>query len=73
MSRAPHPSVLLTISDCIYTFSSYQLHADYRTLHAYTLAEKKKARGEGHGFDGELKTTPHLSSLAKLVRIFLFV
>lgn len=54
-------------------FFSYKLHANYRTLHTYTLEEKRKAaRGEGPGFGGELNNVqapPHLSSLAKLVRI----
>ena len=74
MSSTPHLSVLLSISDCIYTFFSYQLHADYRKLHTYTLAgEKRKAARKGPGLDGELnnfQAPPQLSSLAKLVIIF---
>jgi len=48
---------------------NFQLHANCRALHNYTLQEKKKAaRGEGPGFDGELNNfqAPQLSSLAKL-------
>jgi len=48
---------------------NFQLHANCRALHEYTLGEKKKAaRGEGPGFDGELNNfqAPQLSSLAKL-------
>jgi hypothetical protein len=74
MSSAPHPSVLLPIPDCINTFFSYQLHANCRALHKYTLEEKKKAaHGEGPGFDGEVNNfqAPQLSSLAKLVSILL--
>ena len=66
--------VLLPISDCINPFYSYQLHANCRALHKYTLQEKKKAaRGEGPGFDGELNNfqAPQLSSLSKLVSILL--
>jgi hypothetical protein len=51
---------------------SYQLHANCRALHKYTLNEKRKARrGEGPGFDGDLNNfqAPQLSSLAKLVSI----
>jgi hypothetical protein len=62
------------MSDCINTFYSYQLHANCRALHKYTLEEKKKAaRGEGPGFDGELNDfqAPQLSSLSKLVSILL--
>jgi hypothetical protein len=65
----------LRLSDCIYSFFSFQLHANCRALHNYTLQEKKKAaRGEGPGFDGELNNfqAPQLSSLAKLVSILLF-
>ena len=64
----------MPISDCIDPFYSYQLHADCRALHKYTLQEKKKAaRGEGTGFDGELNNfqVPQLSSLSKLVSILL--
>ncbi len=53
---------------------SFQLHANCRALHEYTLGEKKKAaRGEGPGFNGELNNfqAPQLSSLAKLVSVFL--
>ena len=63
------------MSDGINPFCSYQLHANCRALHKYTMAEKKKAaRGEGPGFDGELNNfqAPQLSSLSKLVSI-LFV
>ncbi|KAH9979130.1 caspase domain-containing protein [Russula compacta] len=48
---------------------NFQLHANCRALHQYTLDEKKKAeRGEGPGFDGEFNNfqEPQLSSLAKL-------
>ena len=65
----------LRLSDRIYSFFSFQLHANIRALHNYTLQEKKKAaRGEGPGFDGELNNfqAPQLSSLAKLVSILLF-
>ena len=77
MSSTPQPSVLWPISliRCIYTFFSFQLHANCRALHNYTLQEKKKAaRGEGPGFDGELNNfqAPQLSSLAKLVSVLLF-
>ena len=71
MSSTPHSSVLLP---CINPFYSYQLHANCRALHKYTLQEKKKAaRGEGPGFDGELNNfqAPQLSSLSKLVSTFL--
>ena len=56
------------------SFFSYQLHANCRALHDYTLLEKKKAaRGLGPGFDGELNNfqAPQLSSLAKLVSTLL--
>ena len=62
----------LCLSDRIYTFFSFQLHANCRALHNYTLQEKKKAaRGEGPGFDGELNNfqAPQLSSLSKLVSV----
>jgi hypothetical protein len=65
----------LRLSDWIYTFFSFQLHANCRPLHNYTLREKKKAaRGEGPGFDCGLNDfqAPQLSSLAKLVSILLF-
>jgi hypothetical protein len=65
----------LCLSNCIYTFFSYQLHANCRALHEYTLQERKRAaRGEGPGFDGELNNfqTPQLSGLARLVSILLF-
>ena len=68
--------VLLPISDCTNPFYSYQLHANCRALHKYTLQEKKKAaRGEGPGFDGELNNfqAPQLSSLSKLVSILLYL
>ena len=74
MSSTPNASVLLPVSDCINRVYSYQLHANCRALHKYTLAEKKKAaRGEGPGFDGELNNfqAPQLSSLSKLVSILL--
>ncbi|KAI9511062.1 caspase domain-containing protein [Russula earlei] len=48
---------------------NFQIHANCRALHEYTLREKKKAaRGEGPGFDGELNNfqAPQLSSLTKL-------
>jgi hypothetical protein len=59
----------------IYTFFSFQLHANCLALHKYTLEEKKKAaRGEGPGFEGEINNfqAPQLSSLAKLVGNLLF-
>lgn len=82
MSSAPrlrfisalHPTERLR--DRIFTFSSFQLHANCRALHQFTLDEKKKAeRGEGPGFDGEFNNfqEPQLSSLAKLVSAFLFL
>lgn len=55
-------------------YYSYQLHANCRALHKYTLAEKKEAaHGEGPGFDGELNNfqVPQLSSLSKLVSVWL--
>ncbi len=77
MSSAPHPPSYgrLGLFDRIYTFFSYQLHANCRALHNYTLQEKKKAaRGEGPGFDGELNNfqAPQLSSLARLVSAVFF-
>lgn len=74
--RSPPSYGRRCLSDCIYTFFSFQLHANCRALHNYTLQEKKKAaRGEGPGFDGELNNfqAPQLSSLAKLVSILVFV
>ena len=68
-----HISPSYYISDCIYTFISYQQHADYRTPHTYTLEEKRKAARKGPGLDGEpnnFQAPPRLSSLAKLVRSF---
>ena len=62
----------LRLSDWIYTFFSFQLHASCQALHHYTLQEKKKAaRGEGPGFDDDFQAL-QLSSLAKLVSILLF-
>jgi hypothetical protein len=77
MSSTPQPASYsrLGLSDRIYTFFSFQLHANARALHEYTLEEKgKAARGEGPGFDGELSNfrPPQLSSLSKLVSILLF-
>ena len=72
MSCTPHPSVLFPISDCVNPFYSYQQHANYHALNEYNLeGEKKAARGEGTGFDGELNNfqAPQLSSLSKLVSI----
>ena len=78
MSHVKYATALCLILDwayLIYTFFSFQLHANIRALHKYTLEEKKKAaRGNGPGFDGELNNfqAPQLSSLAKLVSILLF-
>ena len=75
----PQPSVLWPTSLIrldLHLFFSFQLHANHRAQHNYTLQEKKKAAlREGPGFDGELNDfqAPQLSSLAKLVSIsFLF-
>ena len=57
-------------------FFSFQLYENCLMLHDYTRAEKKKAaQGEGPGFDGELNDfqAPQLSSLARLVRIFVLL
>jgi hypothetical protein len=75
MFHVKYATALRPMADFAYPFFSFQLHANCRTLHNYTLHEKKKAaRGEGPGFDGELNNfqAPQLSSLAKLVSIFLF-
>jgi hypothetical protein len=57
-------------------FFSLQLYENCRMLHEYTRAQRKKAaQGEGPGFDGELNDfqAPQLSSLARLVRIFVLL
>ena len=79
MSSTSQPSVVfltrLIESRFVYTFFSFQLHANIRELHKYNLMERKKAaRGEESTFDGELNNfqAPQLSSLAKLVSILLF-
>ncbi|KAN0118331.1 Caspase domain containing protein [Russula decolorans] len=64
LKKQPSPSYGTLMSHV-----NFQLHANCRALHNYTLQEKKKAaRGEGPGFDGELNNfqAPQLSSLAKL-------
>lgn len=64
LKKQPSPSYGALMSHV-----NFQLHANCRALHNYTLQEKKRAaRGEGPGFDGELNNfqEPQLSSLAKL-------
>src|SRR5258707_1760687 len=74
--RSPPSYGRRCLSDCIYTFFSFQLHANCRALHNYTLQEKKKAaRGEGPGFDVDLNNfqAPQRSSFAELVRMLAVV
>ena len=65
------PRTEVNIWPCSYFYRfSFQLHANYRVLHEYTRNQKRKrARGEGPDFDGELNNfqAPELSSLVKLV------
>ena len=65
------PCFRRTISLTTYP-SSFALYENACELHKYTREQKKKkARGEGNGFDGELVNfqEPNLSSLSKLVRL----